>query len=366
MRTTARRQNQVTKWLLRSVAILCGLLLIPLSAEAVATQSAFPPALASMGARTGYSVAATAGAVTAPHRRPPWWFSALVLHPHGRWLLSDEVVLSGEPKWQRPFRKSAAGSRVVLRRPDTLSVVRELPEVSRVLAASPSGDRLLGLDRQGWVALWETTRWRRLKRFTKGYLEHPAGYFSSDGRRVGILDQQERVSFWNAQTGRKIAEVPLARELFGFVDQDKACLLSSGRGWGTTVFLANVASGAITRNLGSDLGRWWQHAPSHDGTLVAGSERDDELLLWATAQRTVRRRVSLPRDREQTVLWSPDDAALIAPGRGGALWSINPTTGAFTRIYARVRDHGPIAATRQAALVAVCDGDRIIMLKRRR
>jgi WD40 repeat protein len=295
--------------------------------------------------------------------RQPHWFSSLTLHPDGRWLISDELILRGGNRWQRPFRTSTYGSRVLLRRPNNLAVIRELPNISRVLAISPDGKRLLGLDRQGWAALWETQQWSRLIRFAPGSLEQPTGVLSSNGRVIGIVDRNTGVSFWSAVSGRRMAVVPLAQELIGFVQNDAACLLTSGRGWGTTVFSADTQSGKVLRNLGKELGYSAQCVVSRDGTLIASSESDNELLIWHTDSWTQSHRASLPRDRWQKFVWSPDGTSLLVAGLSGSLWHLDPSNGASTRIYTRKRDHGQLTSSRGADLVAVSDGDRIIMLK---
>ena len=62
--------------------------------------------------------------------------------------------------------------------------------------------------------------------------------------------------------------------------------------------------------------------------------------------------------------WSPDGTALIVGDRPGTLWHIDPDTGVLTKIYACRSNLGRLATTREAKLVAVSDGDRILMLKR--
>src|SRR4029078_8269018 len=50
-----------------------------------------------------YSVVGT-GRASGPLRPgQPRWFSSLVLHPDGRWLISDELILGGDETRQRPF-----------------------------------------------------------------------------------------------------------------------------------------------------------------------------------------------------------------------------------------------------------------------
>lgn len=319
---------------------------------------------ASKGAAVLYFVRGIARALRRPGPGQRRCFWSLALDPAGRWLLSDELVRGGD-RWHKPFGRTSFGSRVVLRRPDSLVVIRELRSVARVLAVSPDGEHLLGLDRLGWVALWETHRWSMLMRFAPGSLDESSGAFSRSGREMGMVDQRARVSLWDTVTGRRIRVIPQARELFGFVKNGTACLVSSGRGSGTTVFVADAGSGATIRNLGHELGQAWQLTLSPLGSLAATRERDDEVLIWSTNAWTQSRRFELPSDRRQGLAWSADGTVLVGEGRAGTVWHIDVSTGRVTKIYTRSHDRGQLAATRKAELVAVSDGDRIIMLKRR-
>jgi WD40 repeat protein len=309
------------------------------------------------------------GRVVASHTRQPFWFKAVLLHPDGRWVISDEVVLGADPRRQAPFRTTRPGSRVVLRQAETLSPIRELQNVARPLAVSPDGERLLALDREGWVGLWETRGWTRTRRLTPGSIESPAGVFSRTGDIVGVVERGERVGLWQLRTGRRVAIVEAARELFGFPGSGAACLASSGRGWGTTVYLADAASGKILRDVGREfdaVGYAWRHALSGDGALLATSGRDDELLIWNADTWSVTHRVRLPREGTNELAWSPDGSALIVRDESGVIAHVDAATGVRTQIYRCAKPYGRVAADRQGRLVVVTDGPRLVALRRRR
>ena len=343
-------------------------------------QQAPPGERAARSRQLEYVVKATARA-SILQSHGPLSFQALAFHPDGRWLLSDELVLDGGPKWQEPFRKTTYGSRVLLRRADTLAIIRELPAVARVLAVSPDGERLLGLDRKGWAAIWDTRNWSLLVRLAPGSLEQPAGVFSPSAHEVGFVDRREQVSRWDVSTGQMIARVPVAREIFGFLGSGENCLVSSGRGSGTTVFAAEVGLRRPVLDLGQELGRG-ELAVSADGSIVARAG-DDQVLLWradrllrskpidrwAHALRredwAVHRRIRMQHAAPNQLAWSPDGTTLIVRGRAGSLWHIDRTSGALTSIYTCKSTFGKLAASRGAKLVAVSSGDRIVMLKLR-
>jgi hypothetical protein len=309
------------------------------------------------------------GRVVASHTRQPFWFTAVLLHPDGRWVISDEVVLGADPRLQAPFRTTSPGSRVVLRQAETLSPIRELQNVARPLAVSPDGERLLALDREGWAGVWETRGWTRTRRLTPGSIESRTGVFSRTGGIVGVVERGERVGLWQLRTGRRVAIVEAARELFGFPGGGEVCLASSGRGWGTTVYLADAASGKILRDVGREfdaVGYAWRHALSGDGALLATSGRDDGLVIWNADTWTVAHRVNLPRGDWKGLAGAPDGSALIVRDESGVIAHVDAVTGVRTQIYRCAKPYGRVAADRQGRLVVVTDGPRLVALRRRR
>lgn len=316
------------------------------------------------GARAGYSLLATGRTVVRPpHPFPGGAIWSLTLHPRGAWLISSESTFDEAYRWQAPTMGHPCGRRLLLRHPDTLAVIRELPMVAQVLAVSPDGEHLLGLDRKGWATVWETRNWTRFMRLAPGSIDSPAGFFSAGGKQIAVRTQSAGVSVWAFPRGRRLGGVPAAWGLAGLLPDGETCLVTIG----DTVQAAGAGPRGRLRNVGNEraaLGYAAKLAVSPCGAQVASVEMDNELLLWRTDGWHVRRKVKLAHDGYKQLAWSPDGASLVLGDRLGGVWRIDADTGSITRICAVESKSPRLAVSHQAELVAVSSGEQIYMLKR--
>jgi WD40 repeat protein len=311
-----------------------------------------------------------------PLRGHPWSIDSLAFSPDGQRLVT--IGRTGDPDREHPFDYVKLWDVTTRRAEGRLTGV---PRTVWRAAFSPDGQRL-ALAADGPGTIW-ATRNRRLA-FRLG--DSPASLrdlaYSPDGRLLATVGERQRVTLWDATTGKRVKDLggePVTASYVAFTPDGKQVVtlsndkefsvwdLSTGTrarsltakdgasavaihprvprvafgGWGA-VHVLDLATGKAVGRFSHFQGhsRVTAIAYSPDGDLLASAGEERSIIVWDADSGKILLTIRGYREGVDGLAFSPDGKRLATAGRGESieLWDVD---GLRAKIRDRPRPAGP-------------------------